>query len=66
MPRQGIQLVKFLGDGNDGAVWASNRDSAVKVVEKGSCPFYAQREGCRNEDLAAGWGSVGFVKIAAA
>lgn len=29
-----ISLAQFLGDGNDGAVWATSRHSAVKVLER--------------------------------
>ncbi|MEO8495229.1 MAG: hypothetical protein ABI614_09175 [Planctomycetota bacterium] len=36
-----ILLLRFLGDGNDGAVWESNRESAVKVLER---PDSYQRE----------------------
>ena len=36
-----IQLLGFLGDGNDGAVWESSRNSAVKVLER---PDSYQRE----------------------
>lgn len=31
---KGIALSRFLGDGNDGAVWESSRDTAIKVVER--------------------------------
>ena len=29
-----LSIIKLLGDGNDGAVWATNLDSAVKVLER--------------------------------
>jgi len=31
---KGIVLMRFLGDGNDGAVWESSRHTAVKVLER--------------------------------
>ena len=31
---KGISLTQFLGDGNDGAVWATSRNSAVKVLDR--------------------------------
>src|SRR5262245_48222108 len=30
----GVNLKEFLGDGTDGAVWATNRDTAVKVFDR--------------------------------
>lgn len=38
---KGIVLLRFLGDGNDGAVWESTRNTAVKVLER---PDSYQRE----------------------
>jgi hypothetical protein len=38
---KGISLTVFLGNGNDGAVWATSRNSAVKVLER---PHSYQRE----------------------
>jgi hypothetical protein len=38
---KGILLLRFLGDGNDGAVWESSRNTAVKVLER---PDSYQRE----------------------
>ncbi len=38
---KGILLLRFLGDGNDGAVWESSRNTAIKVLER---PDSYQRE----------------------
>ncbi len=38
---KGTLLLRFLGDGNDGAVWESSRNTAVKVLER---PDSYQRE----------------------
>ncbi len=38
---KGISVLRFLGDGNDGAVWETNRKTAVKVLER---PDSNQRE----------------------
>jgi hypothetical protein len=31
---RGCSLLRFLGDGNDGAVWESDRQTAIKVLER--------------------------------
>lgn len=31
---KGIAITRFLGDGNDGAAWETDRNSAVKVIER--------------------------------
>ncbi|MEX1028244.1 MAG: hypothetical protein WD049_09610 [Candidatus Paceibacterota bacterium] len=40
---KGIKLSRFLGDGNDGAVWESSRDTAVKALER-SASYERERE----------------------
>jgi hypothetical protein len=31
---RGRSLLRFLGDGNDGAVWESNQQTAIKALER--------------------------------
>lgn len=38
-----ISLLRFLGDGNDGAVWETNRQTAVKALER-SASYQRERD----------------------
>ena len=51
-----LEIVRFLGDGNDGAVWETSRETAVKAIERGDS--YRRERDCyfRLQDL--GWNNV--------
>lgn len=47
----GVSLLRFLGDGNDGAVWESNQQTAIKAIERRDSYFRERDAYLRLQDL---------------
>lgn len=48
---RGVSLLRFLGDGNDGAVWESNQQTAIKAIERRDSYFRERDAYLRLQDL---------------